>query len=231
MNATFLPASDVDRVLWLNNFSTILPQYTSALGLNNTDILTTQRDANYFSFVVQLQSDARQYFQAMSQYKNGIRSNSIQNSGGPLPQLPSQGTPPTAVLSGVFNRIATLVLRIKRAPGYTPSIGQALGIIAPESTFNPNDAAPELSVRIDAGHPLLRWKKGEFDGVVIYVDRRDGNGFVQLAHTVKTSYLDVTVLPANTFSVTWDYKARYFIGDDEVGQFSMIISLNVIRTS
>jgi hypothetical protein len=231
MNTQYLPTADADRVIWLNNFNAALPQYAAALGLTTAEVQTVSRDAAWFAYVFQLQNDARQYLQAMTQYKNSMRSNSLQTANMPLPTLPTIGTPPTPAPAGIFNRIATLVMRIKRAPGYSPAIGQALDIIPAETTFNPNDMAPDLSIRIDAGHPLLRWKKGEADGAAIYVDRRDGNGFALLVETVKTSYIDIAPLPANTFSASWDYKARYFIGDDEVGNFSPVISINVIRTA
>jgi hypothetical protein len=38
-------------------------------------------------------------------------------------------------------------------------------------------------------------------------------------------------VPVNEFTATWDYKARYLVGDDEVGQFSPVISINVIKDS
>ena len=78
---------------------------------------------------------------------------------------------------------------------------------------------------------MLKWKKGESDGVNIYVDRHDNAGFVFLRRTVRNSYLDSAPLPPNTFSATWDYKIRYLIEDDEVGLFSSTISINVLRGS
>lgn len=226
----YLPSSDNDRVIWLNNMNAALPQFAGALGLSVADLQILNADAVYFAFMVQYQNDLRQHLQAITQFKNNTRSNSLQSNMGTLPVF-MPPTPPPAVPAGIFNRVATLVLRIKRAPGYTAAIGQALNIIPPVVNFNPAAMTPELTGRLDAGRPQLRWKKGEADGVVIYVDRRDGNGFVQLVHTVKTAYIDAASLPANAFGATWDYKAIYFIGDDEVGNFSQVISINVFRTA
>ena len=145
--------------------------------------------------------------------------------------MPSIGTPPSAVSSGIFNRLVLLVIRIKQSVAYTAAMGQDLGVIPPVQNFDPNAMQPALTLRLEAGFPLLEWKKGESDGVHLYVDRRDGNGFVLLVRTVKTAYIDTQPLPPNTFTASWDYKVRYLIGDDEVGAFSSVLSINVLRAS
>lgn len=110
-------------------------------------------------------------------------------------------------------------------------MGQDLGIIPYTTVVNPNDMIPNLSIRLDARHPLMKWTKGTSDGVQLYVDRRDNNGFVALSKVFRNTYLDTASLPAAAFTATWDYKARYLIGDDEVGQFSPVLSINVVKTA
>lgn len=229
MANSFMPVSDADRVLWMQGFNAALTQYATTLGLTAAELQNVQRDIAYYIYTVQVSNDARQYLQALRQYMLSMRSNTVQATVVPMPTLPVVASPPPAVPPGIIGRINTLVLRIRRAAGYTAAIGQALNIIPPVAVFNPADAIPEFTIRLDGGHPFLKWKKGVFDGMVVYVDRDDGNGFVQLVHTVKTGYLDVTALPANAFSVNWSYKIHGFIGDDEVGQFSEVITITVIR--
>lgn len=127
--------------------------------------------------------------------------------------------------------VVLLVARIKQNSAYSETMGQDLNVIPTVTLFNPNDMIPNLSIRLEAGHPLLKWKKGDADGVQLYVDRRDNEGFVTLAKVFRNTYLDIAIIPVNAFTATWDYKVRYMIGDDEVGQFSPVISINVIRTA
>jgi len=231
MNANYLPVGEADRVVWLNNFSTHLGQYATVLGLTTADISSVQHDAAMFAYIVQQCDAAHQYSSAMTNIKKLLKSSPQQL---PAPAFPMQivaGTPPAAVSSGIFNRISLLVTRIKQHNAYTSSMGQDLGIIPPVSTINPNYMTPNLSVRLDAGHPLLKWTKGAADGVQLYVDRRDSNGYVFLAKVFRNNYLDVAPLPPNVFSVNWDYKAKYLIGDDEVGQYSSIVTVEVVRTA
>jgi hypothetical protein len=184
-----------------------------------------------FAYLVQLHEAGHQYWTAVSGLKKQLRSSPQQSVAPVIPASPAAGTPPTAVRSGIFNRIILLVSRIKQSSVYTVTMGQDLSVIPPVVVFNPNDLLPNLSIRLESGHPLLKWKKGEADGVQLYVDRRDTNGFVSLAKVFRNTYLDIMEVPVNTFTATWDYKARYLIGDDEVGQFSPVISINVIRTA
>lgn len=231
MSTSYIPVADADRVVWLNTFSTRIGQYAVALGLLPTEVTSIQRDAQMFSYSVMLQDMAHQYWTATTGLKKQLRSSPQQIAAPALPAMPAAGIPPAAVNSGIFNRMILLVNRIKQSSAYTPTMGQDLNVIPTVSTVNPNDMIPNLSIRIEAGHPLLKWKKGDADGVQLYVDRRDTNGFVALAKVFRNNYLDVMGIPTGDFTATWDYKARYLIGDDEVGLFSPVISINVLRTA
>lgn len=146
-----------------------------------------------------------------------------------FPPVPVAGTPPVAVLTGIFARVAAYVQRIRYHVNYTVTIGQELSIIPPPSTFNPATVKPVLKGKVLSGYPQLSWRNGRADGVQLYVDRQDGNGYVLLAKRNSTSYIDVTPLPANTQFVTWLYKAKYIIDDEEIGLDSDIISLEILR--
>lgn len=231
MSTSYLPVSDADRVVWLNTFSSRIGQYASSLGLTAGEVTGVQNDASMFAYVVQLTEAGHQYWSAIAGLKKSLRSSPQQSTAPVLPSSPSAGTPPAAVRSGIFNRIVLLVARIKQNSVYTTTMGQDLNIIPPVVTVNPNDLLPDLTIRLQSGHPLLKWKKGEADGVQLYVDRRDNAGFVPLAKVFRNNYLDIAEVPVNAFIATWDYKARYLVGDDEVGQFSQVISIQVIRTA
>src|SRR5690606_37030787 len=100
--------------------------------------------------------------------------------GTPLPVFPATPAveaPPALVGAGIFKRTAKLVQRIKNSSSYNDSIGQDLGIIASEETMNAFALKPELKVLLDAGRPLIKWKKGKASSLDIYVDRKDGHGF------------------------------------------------------
>lgn len=224
-----MPTRYADRVLWMQTFRAALPQYATTLGLTAAELQNAERDIDYFVYTVQAMNDAEQYMLAMTQYRYSMRSNTSQATIVPMPALPVVASPPPAVPPGIVGRINTLVLHIKRSAGYTTSIGQALQLIPPATVSDPNEEIPTLTVRLDNGRPYLKWKKKMFDGMTVYVDRGDGNGFVRNTRTVKRDFLDTAPLPEGEIKVTWIYKIRGFIGDDELGQFSQEVRVTVVR--
>ena len=106
-------------------------------------------------------------------------------------------------------------------------MGNDLGIIAPVQTFDPTSLQPDLKVNLDAGRPHIKCVKGYADAIDLYVDRKDGVGFVLIGRLLKTDYIDTTNLPTNTLLAEWDYKAMYVIGNSNVGLMSSIASVVV----
>lgn len=229
MSTSYLPSSDADRAIWLNNFSNRLGQYRQALGITTAEVNSYVADAAMFAYMIQLYDASVQYAQALSSIKRNLRSSTQQVAMAALPVLPGNTNAPAPVNSGIFTRISQLVARIKVHAAYTTAMGQDLGIIAPVVPFDPNTMQPSLRISLEAGFPKLKWNKGMADATKLYVDRHDNAGFVLLKQTVKNTFLDTEALPANTYSVTWDYKARFMLDDDEVGVFSQTLSINVIR--
>jgi hypothetical protein len=99
----------------------------------------------------------------------------------------------------------------------------------PGNSFDPDTAKPELTVKVIGGFPEVRYKREKAHGIFLYVDRRDGNGFVLIDKMVLMEYVDRTPLPANTFHVIWEYKARFMVINEEVGEFSETVVVNVLR--
>lgn len=229
MANSYLPSSDTDRVVWLNNFKTKMQQYGPSLGFTAAEITGIVNDANMYQYIITLKDGCKQAAQSLTQLGKLLRSAPSQSAMGAIPSLPVAGTPPASVQTGIFNRVAVAVARIKLQSTYTTAMGTDLGIIAPASSFNPATAQPVLTVKLQAGYPLLKWRKGEADGIHLYVDRQDGNGFISLDKLMRNEYIDIAPLPANTNVATWEYKARFLINDDEIGVFSAPVSITVFR--
>ena len=228
MSMSFLPVSDSDRLAWLTNFKIKLAIYASTFGLTPAEVSGVVADHAMYQYVVNGVDAVRLYLQSLIQLRRSFRA-SMQAPMGVIPGLPPLGSAPASVQTGIFTRISALVQRIKHHPGYTTAIGQDLGIIAPVSTFNPATMKPELTVKLQAGYPVITYTRGDADGIKLYVDRRDGNGFVLLDKILRSKYIDVAPLPANTFTATVDYKGQYIISDDDVGLESDVVTINIVR--
>ena len=146
---------------------------------------------------------------------------------GAMPTPPVLAAAPAMVEPNIFGRITALVARIKAHPGYTEAIGQDLGIIGNEQAVGFNAMKPVLNLTLQAGHPNVGWKKQGMGSLEIHVDR--GNGvFAYLATDTVPDYLDTAALPAAGASAVWKYKAIYRLNDEQVGQWSDVVSISVM---
>jgi hypothetical protein len=149
------------------------------------------------------------------------------NALGSLPTTPALGAPPPAVPPGIFPRNSALALRIKKHPAYTEAMGQDLGIIGAEQTVDYTSLKPVLQITLQAGHPVLGWRKQGMDSLELWVDRGDGKGFVFLAIDTVPGYTDTAALAAGA-SAVWKYKGIYRESDEQVGQWSDVVSTPVM---
>jgi hypothetical protein len=222
--ASFLPRSKDGRRRWLNNYAAKLPSVATTVGIPTTEVTSTQADSTFYNYVC----DVCDLMAQESGRWNGIKA--ALNSGGnvgPTPAAPTLPAAPTAVAPDIFGRVSDQVIRIKHHPGYAESIGRQLDIIGTEIS-GPDLTAlkPELTLTMQAGHPLVCWTKQDMDALEIHVDR-DGKGFTPLAIDTIPDYLDTAPLPAATAGAVWKYKAVYRQEDAQVGQWSDITSIAV----
>jgi hypothetical protein len=220
--AYWLPPDDPGKRDWLAHFAGELGNHASTVGIAAGEVTAVQADSAFFTYVMAAQQAFANAAQQWTSYKNKAR-NGTGTSMGPMPVSPTLGTPPAAVAPGIFTRVAKLVVRIKAHPGYTESIGQALDIIGAEQVVDPATMKPLLKTELLAGHPLVKWPKGAADALEIWVDRGTGT-FVSLAIDTVPDYLNTYPLPAPGQTALWRYKAIYRIGDEQVGQWSDVVS-------
>ena len=227
INNSYLPNADNDKSLWFTNFKTKIATHAVTLGVSPAEVTTTQKDADAYLYIINMLEANKQYVNNITAYKNLLRHAVAQQHLGVIPVAPVLAAPPPAVTEGVFDRVSKLVKRIKAHVNYTDAIGQDLGIIAPTQTIDVATMQPDLKVVLDAGRPHIKCTKGYADAIDLYVDRKDGAGFVSIGRLLKLDYIDVVGLPANTALIEWSYKAMYVIGNDNVGLMSPVVSIVV----
>jgi len=220
----YLPADEPGKGAWLTNLSAKLPSYSAVLGLSAADVASVTADALFFNYCLNSVGQVAAYSQQWTAYKNAAR-NGTSPALGAYPAAPVFAAAPAMVAPGIFSRATAIVARIKVAPGYTDSIGQALQIIGADQTVDVNSMKPVITADLDAGQVDIGWTKQGMDGIEIQVDR--GTGFVFLAIDTIPGYTDTAPMPAAGQSALWKYKAIYRQGDDRVGQWSDVVSIPV----
>lgn len=225
---SYIPSSDADKGIWLNNFTTKLSLHATTLGVTPAELTAVQKDNAMYQYIIGLIELYRQTLSNLTGYKNMLKRSVGQQHIGAIPTLPTLPPAPVTVTEGIFERITLLVARIKKTVGYTDNIGSDLGVVAPTpAPIDIDTLKPELTIKLNVGRPHIKWTKGVADAVDLYVDRDDGSGFILLGRLLKNEYIDGVSLTAPKIFDEWKYKAIYVIADTQVGLFSNIISVDV----
>lgn len=226
---TYIPTTDIDKLMWLNNLSLKMSFYANTLGISSAEVTALQKDAAMFNYIINMQEMFKQTLQQITSYKSLLKYPHNQQHLGALPNIPTLPAAPAPVPEGMFERVSKLVQRIKASPNYTTPIGNDLGIIAASSKVDTLNLQPKLKVTLEAGQPRIKCTKGIADGMDLYVDRKDGNGFVLITRLFILDYLDKAPIPGDDSIKQWSYKAMYVKGNDNIGLMSAEISVVIKR--
>jgi hypothetical protein len=222
----YIPKADDAKVAWLNNFAGKLPSYVAALNISATDTEFTQKAATLATYALSAVKQVQDFSRSVVAYKDALFEGKTPKNPINLPVSPVFTNVPEAMPEGIFMEVRNIVKRIKASSGYTESIGKDLGIVGEESTKKQSVMQPELKLMQEGGKITVKWKKGDSDGINIYVKRGAGD-FAFFAFDAKPHYTDHTALPESP--TTWTYRAIYVKADQEIGQFSDEVSINVSK--
>lgn len=224
---TFIPSTDTDRMVWLNNFAIKIPGYASILNITANEVASIQKDAAAFAYIINMQESFKQTLQQINAYKSLMKHAVDQQHIGSMPVVPVLASPPAVVPEGIFDRISKLAQRIKASVNYNTHIGADLGIISSNPKTDTSTLQPTLNIYMDAGFPHLKWKKGITKAIDIYVDRNDGTGFNFMGRYLRNEFIDKTSISNNSTLMEWHYKGVYVIADKQIGLFSQVSSITV----
>ncbi len=224
----YLPKPDADRVLWLNNFNAKLPAYMSKYGLTPNDELDVANISSDFAYRLQATHMVNAYNKQWTAYKNALRDGLPAGAEVQPPMPPNLGSVPVAVAPGGFTRIQTLVKRIKASSAYSVADGLDMGIEGVETVVDYTTLTPQVSIRTGSGgFPEIVWAKQGMDGIAIYKDNGDTRGFVLYDLDNHPNWQDKHALPPAGQSEIWKYKIIFRTNDEEVGQWSSVLSVTV----
>ena len=219
---TFMPNSNTAKLELLEHVVATFPKYQSLFEINDTDTNALKSDALNARLAHTEHHQAQNYAHKWTAYKNLLWDGGSGDSSWPdAPVI--EPNPSQSVTPGISARLSTLVARIKAHPNYTEAIGQDLHIIGAQIVLDTSSWKPVLSIKYSAGHPVIVWTKGHADAIEIWADRGDGNGFVLFVVNNRPDTGDNTPLPAA--GVNWKYKAIYRLNDEQVGQWSDVLSI------
>ena len=223
--ADYVKASDLDFVVQLQNFSNKLPTYAAAFGLMPGKLTAVTDDADLMAFAVTGSNSTKAYAQSWTALKNEARKGT---GAAPIASYPvpvNVAAPPTAVLPGIEDRFRALAAQLKANSAYTNTIGEDLGIVAEEDTTVLT--APELSVSLEGGNPVIKFIKSTSDGIRLYGKRGSETAFTFLAVDTRSPYVDNRPNQTPGTPETREYYAFCIVADEQVGTQSDVINITV----
>ncbi len=226
MAIDFVKQPDLEFTAQLEQLKANLPTYAAILGLSASDIGLAATMADSMSWIVLRNNAAPGFVQDWSKLRDQVRLGKGGDTLQPMPVPPDVSTPPATILVNVEKKYRALVKRIKSADAYTPGIGENLGIEAPKTIPDFSTYKPVFKLKLTAGQVLIIWKKLQAQGVNIY-KKIDNGPWLKLDFDGTPNYLDTSATPPAGSSQIWSYKLRYVKGDIEIGEPSLIVSINV----
>lgn len=221
--SNYIPDDDNGKAALLERFSDNIGSFSALLGLTAPAVAAQAADATWFRYTLNHAISMKDSGSQWVAYKNLLLTGTGTAAVPVTPPLPSPQ--PSSVAPGILTRFRELVRRIKAAPAYTEAIGEALGIIGPDSIDeDPATLTPEISLRTSGGQVEVVWTKGSQEGVEIQKD--SGNGqWIFLALDTRPNYIDTTPMPAT--SAKWKYRAIYSNDAQRTGQWSNVAEIVV----
>lgn len=227
--SNYISSTDDGFAAQLQTFRNAIGGYATTLGVSAAQVTAQAADADYFSYVLELQKLMLASSRQWTGWKDIIRGGgNPPPTGGPVAPVFPTAVPPVA--PGVEARFRALVKQIKANTNYNSSIGDALGIEGAQQS-GPDFAtlAPRLDPSVSGGRVFVDWGwqgySAFLDQCEIQVDRGDGKGLVLLAIDTTPGYVDTAPLPAAP--TKWTYQAIYRVEDNRVGQWSAPASVPV----
>ncbi|MFI5219103.1 MAG: hypothetical protein ACHQNT_06405 [Bacteroidia bacterium] len=196
----YLPRPENDLVNWLKNYKLKLATHGATLGLTPAEITQQQGFCDAMVAAIELNFQAQHDAQEQTATKDALL----------LADLP---------------RIQKRVANMKTNANYTNAIGEDLGIIGDETTFDQTNYKPEFNAQTFPGQVKLDFAKKGVQGIKFYSRNKGAPVWEFLALDTRTPYVDTRPLADPTKPETREYMGVGVINDEQVGQQSDIVTV------
>lgn len=194
----YLPRKEAEIIHWCQNFLNFFPEQAVALGFSESDIARVTGVCNDMINDINAVLNAHLVYEEKVSIKNQTQAN--------------------------WNTIISeSVHRIKAAPVYTEAIGRLLGVIGEGRSFDPNSAAPAVTlVRNATGWEFRYSLMNYFSGVAVFRRNPGETDFTRVGTDLQSPY-PIASPPISGV----EYYFQYVKGDKLIGQPSNIIMMSL----
>ena len=225
MQTTTVPVTESALLAWTKNFAAQLVTVQVTLGITVAELEAVQNFAANLEYLLDFNTQFKQQKDSFYVFKREM----IFGAQGPMPEAPSFNSVsmPGPGEKGGVEMLKVLVKRIRVAPGYTPQIGELLGIEKPTpAPPDPMLITPTIAaVPMPDGKIQFKCSKMGMDAVRVEYKLPNVEGWAVAGEftTAKT----VVSLPDNlkAHPERLLYRARLLKKNEPIGQYSSVISV------
>ena len=198
----YIPDPDGDFITWFANYKTQLAATATTFGLTPAEVTAVEAD-----------------FTAMQAKLNALTAKKAEQQAATADKRTAR--------KAIEGRARALANRLKAHPGFTPALGEQLGIVGPEDTTDLTTAQPTLSaVSVMASAVTIGFDKSTSSGVRVLAKRGTESTFGFLVIDTESPYID-TRANLGAGPETRQYQAQYLFGDDPIGLLSDVLTVTV----
>lgn len=195
--------------------------------IDKAELATEIDDYNFLGWVLGAKTAYQSYSKSWTDFADHLVQDVDTNILAILPTLPTLPAVPAVPFVGIRDRFEKFCKKIANHKNCTQAILVNLGVASDPATSKPSIVKPVAKVKLEAGHPLISYKKGDYTGVRIYKDFGDGNGFIKFDKSNLSKFKDDSPLPPADTAVIWRYRLIFLQGNTEVGELSDVIEITV----
>lgn len=199
----FIPRSDPQLCLWLDNYSKRIAVYGARFGLTADEVELQQKWCADLSEAIRFDDQKHKEWRAAVKKTRELKKSAL-------------------------SAVRHMVDRVKHGPGWTPEIGLAMGVVKPSPSPQAMELfKPKLQVEPLAGRVLLKFVRRPLDGINVYMRRRGEAQWQFVAHATRSPFTDHTALLTPNTAEIREYRAMGVRKDQEVGQPSDTVTVLV----
>ncbi len=218
-----------ERVQAFARIARVAEDYEVALGLAAADVARIKAIAVEYSFAVTIYEQNRVAFRALGAWRDAVIS--AEGPNGPAIERPMfNNTPmPVGTQRGLVAEMRRYVRMIKASIGFTPDIGNLMGVMSPNHAKKPlRELQPTLKATAVEGFRVkIACEMQGMTGLQLEFRRNGEESFEKVALLTKlpeTIYIEPRVLGVPE---TGYMRAIYFHKNKTVGQYSSMVSVTL----
>lgn len=218
----WLPYGVLERGIVFQNIANQIDEYAAVLGLSSVQTDRIKAIAAEYEYAVGLYERNRLASKALRKWRDHIISGTAQNRpASPPPQFDNTPPPPN-MRFGIVGEMRKLVAVIKASPGFTTTIGVALGIMPPNRVKIPlSELVPKVKITAQPGyHVRIACEMQKMDALAVEYRRNGEEEWQNVAILTKlpaTIYVEPAILGVPESGTM---RCRYYNANKYVGNFS-----------